>query len=440
MLVTICYGVISFLLIVTGIAAYIRMFPKRRWNSRGAAVLFYCLMLGFSAVQAWDSTHGFIPYIQIVLNGILNSILMKVFYVCSFKTALVWMWLYNLVISFFKVPFLTCRGVSEGTNLINVNVLGGRTFGETTWCFIILCSVWWLIIKKQKAITFLKQLMEKRFGILYFFGAEFIAVLLLLFMIKATSAEDFDTDDIAVNVLIIFGIVLGTAVYVFRSLYVSSRIQKNYLESKRELLEKENNVIRLYCEEEAKRVHDIRHILLFLDKCIEEGKISEAKTCLKKHLTQTRVYGRKIWTGITDIDYILNYKYILMQRCEIDFKVDIEVYSCPISGEQLMIILGNLLDNAMEAVCKCPVSERKIELKLKEINDIFFIESKNPCIDPPKKRTDRIVLWEKDTIEHGWGLENIEEIVKEHNGIVQYAIGERSFTIKVMIYKKEGTE
>lgn len=97
----------------------------------------------------------------------------------------------------------------------------------------------------------------------------------------------------------------------------------------------------------------------------------------------------------------------------------------------MMIILGNLLDNALDASEKCAVGNRRIKLIFRQINELFFLEVWNTveiksAFDEKITRTDK-----RDKIMHGWGLENVRQIVEENHGEMQYSCKNGMFIVKI---------
>lgn len=436
MLSTIVYGAISFLTILFGIIVFVHLFPEKRWMSEKMTVLFYCLVTIWSIAQAWDSIHGFIPYLQIIFYGVVNALIVKVFFDSSFLMSLAWVWMYTLIISFLKIPYLMMRGIYEEANLYAVNVGEGRLWSEGLWCLGLLSISVWICMKGRRQLSLiLKRIAEKTYRAVCFLGIELAGFQLLWYMMRGNREGNFNSTDILINTILLLCVSMGIISYTLYNLYSNSRAEQRMMEIQWEMLNREYEAIRIYCKQDAKRLHDIRHTLLYLKRCIEEKDMSEAQKCLEEHLEEARMFERWIWTGIADVDYILNYEYERMKRKDIGFRADIEIYGLPISGEKFMIIIGNLFDNAIEAVMRCPVQERKIELKLKEINEMFYIEMKNPCAETLVKEGKRLLSRKEDVIRHGWGLENIRQIVEEYDGVFQYTCENSVFEIKIMLMR-----
>ena len=227
-------------------------------------------------------------------------------------------------------------------------------------------------------------------------------------------------------------------IYVFRSMYRYNKLEKTSLVEQKEILTKEYQFIRTYCELEAKRLHEVKHTYLYLLNCIEEGKLESAKECLNTHLENTRNREWKIWTGFMDLDCILNYEYERMQQQKIKFTQKIELYKLPVKGEDMMIIMGNLLENAMEASMKCQIEERRIELTIQQINEIVFLDVKNSISDTVN--LNGFQSQKADKIMHGWGMKNIKQIVDENHGEMQCACKDGMFDVNIIFMEDKEYE
>lgn len=73
----------------------------------------------------------------------------------------------------------------------------------------------------------------------------------------------------------------------------------------------------------------------------------------------------------------------------------------------LYILLGNTLDNAIEACAALPVEDRKIRLSLQQRHDILFYHLSNPYAEGAEEKKPGI---------HGYGLRNVRACVKQYGG------------------------
>ena len=83
-MITICYGIISYIIIVIGLLVVLNIYPEKRWRSQIAYIIFYGIMAVLIAWEAQDSTRAFITDLQMIINPIINLFLIKIFYdICS---------------------------------------------------------------------------------------------------------------------------------------------------------------------------------------------------------------------------------------------------------------------------------------------------------------------------------------------------------------------
>lgn len=419
MINNVVYCIINWFIIAWSIGVYAQVFrDEKRWRYKAVQVLMWCVWIAVISAEAWDSQHGFIPWLQIIVNGILNSILLKIFYRCKFRVALAGVWFYNIAISMIKLPMVIGRGVWFQENAYWANVGNGRRIDEIILCGFILCAMYLItgVKCRGKIEEWLKILENSRAKNYIFLLVEFSMIELLSDLVSL-GEQQYENKDFIVTVAVVFGMVTGSCLYLLYIMYRQSRMEQQILMIEQQLLMKENEVIRGYCEQDAKRLHDLKHTFLYLQECMEMKKYDQARQCVKEHLEEVKEKQRQVWTGIDEIDFILNYKYQQIQKQKIEFQLKLEVYKIPlVSGEKLMIVLGNLLDNAIEAAQKCSMENRKIYLTIKNVNEFFIIRVKNSCEKKPVKRKGKFITNKEDGIGHGWGIENVKKIVEEVNG------------------------
>lgn len=429
---TFLYGVTSYITIVIGLLVVLYVYPEKRWRSRAVYAVFYTVIAVLIAGEALDSTRAFVTDLQMIINPMVNLLIMKAFFDLSFRTSLLWLWLYNMITDLLRIPLLTIRGIYEKTDVMYTNVLGGRTYLECVWNLLIISLFIILLHKgKEQLRLVMKQVEINRKISLFLCFIDVCALLLVEWMAGFFGGGYYSQFDLAINLFILLVLFLLFLIYMFRSMYQYNKLEKEALFVQKETMARQYEFIRSYCEKEAKRLHDVKHIFRYLYNCIETGELEQGKKCLEVHLNSTRKSEWKIWTGFTDLDGILNYEYERMQQNEIEFMQKIELYKLPVQGEDMMIILGNLLDNALDASVKCTAENRRVKLTFQQINNLFFLEVWNTVAmktDSDKKmtRTDK-----RDKIMHGWGLENVRQIVEENHGEMQYSCENGMFIVKI---------
>lgn len=187
--------------------------------------------------------------------------------------------------------------------------------------------------------------------------------------------------------------------------------------------------------EQRKKVHEFKNQIGCLNGLMESGSYEELKRYLGK-ITDN-------WTG--EMDYIdtnhaiansiLNqkYKYAKSIGIPILFSVN-DLGELPIEEEDIVILLANLLDNAIEACQKVTEGDKMIKFRfLKEENKIT-ISIRNPVQEAVKVIGGRLETTKRNPEEHGIGMANIQRVVEKYGGENIWSCRDGYFTQSVIFY------
>ena len=122
-----------------------------------------------------------------------------------------------------------------------------------------------------------------------------------------------------------------------------------------------------------------------------------------------------IATGNESVDGLLNYK---LQRANeilnvVEARVNIPE-KLMLHSFDLNVVLGNLLDNAIEAAVQTEEKELKMTIKLEK--GILFIHIHNSCLGIKNGRLKRLETTKEDALNHGIGLGNVQRIIEKYHG------------------------
>lgn len=133
------------------------------------------------------------------------------------------------------------------------------------------------------------------------------------------------------------------------------------------------------------------------------------------------------------IDAILNVKYQEAMDKNILFVIKInDLSEVRISDEDIVIILSNLLNNAIEACEQC--NEKIIKLKFVKETEGIIISVKNTfCGKLSFSNGELVTTKNQDLDEHGIGIKNIIDTVERYNGSFVIKNNEREFYFSIYI-------
>ena len=136
-------------------------------------------------------------------------------------------------------------------------------------------------------------------------------------------------------------------------------------------------------------------------------------------------------TGNVALDSVINYKLRKASEQNIQIYSNITIPSNIREGvEDLVTIIGNLLDNAIEA-CENLTEGKYLEIKMKYKQGTMFIEVKNRYDGIVKMRSGKIATKKEDKTLHGIGLKSVESAVNNHNGTMKVDFNEKE---KIIAY------
>lgn len=193
-----------------------------------------------------------------------------------------------------------------------------------------------------------------------------------------------------------------------------------------------------YIQETRKIKHDIKNHLIFLKNMVEQDQKDQTIKYIENLINREVIIREEIIkSGNIMIDSLINYKNEIAVKQEIIFEVEIFVPNqLPYDNRDICVILGNSLDNAIEAASK--VKEQSfIKVIIKYSKGTLSIIMKNSYNGLVKKNCKGTLLSTKeDAKNHGIGLLSIRSMVEKYNGEVMIEMDSKVFVLKILLYDK----
>lgn len=293
----------------------------------------------------------------------------------------------------------------------------------------------WIVRALMLGITFLA--IKAREGINRVISA--VAVAGLFGVIFLSGQSIITIDDEQMTTWIIFSMLILVAVLFF---YLTRQYE---MEKKIAHLEKEKNalLIRDYqllnntYAANARLFHDFHNHIEALHRYLEKDRIAEAAQYLESLRSPIEAVTQPVWVGDEAVDYLLNSKITRAVSQEIQVNCNIEYpQHTNIRSVDLVAILGNLLDNALEAVEGTEGNLRFINLAIRRINEMLIIKLENGCKAAPVIIEGELKTRKKDADLHGWGLKSVRATAERYDGIVETEYGgDRFCTVVTLSYE-----
>lgn len=176
--------------------------------------------------------------------------------------------------------------------------------------------------------------------------------------------------------------------------------------------------------------HEYKNHMTVISSLAASKKIDE----LNDYLREVKASGATvdvIDTGNAVCSALFNAKYAESIRKGIQVRFDISnLEGLKLRDEEMVIILSNLFNNAIEACEKCR-TKKIIEIKIDYSNEVLFIAVSN-TYDSKREEIDTVPQTREPDVMHGHGLENIQRIVDSHGGQMD-VIADARFSVRLVV-------
>ncbi len=376
-----------------------------------------------------DSTSGYIIFILIFYVTISVSIFKgKICYKIFIGLLIVVMGIITESVVEFSISIFNGVNIEEIQNE-HIYYLVGAFLSK-----IMLIPVFNSIIRLKKAKW--ENLSLKYWIMLAFIsiGSAVVAKLMAIDDINSTNGKAFNIF-ISLLILLIINLI---AFILFDEI-----IRKNELE-KRNIISK--NLIKMQTRrhlqfiEDNKSIrsiwHDMNNHFITLHHYTEKKEIHELENYLCKIIKKVKEHKNIINSGNLAIDSILENKRNTAIENLIDFEFSVKVpESLKIDPIDICGILGNALDNAIEACMKIDKDEINKYIKLKIVFDkgYLFISVLNTFQTIPTQKNGRLLSNKSDSEYHGFGVGNIEKYVDKYNGNLETNFNDKQFFLNIAL-------
>lgn len=187
-------------------------------------------------------------------------------------------------------------------------------------------------------------------------------------------------------------------------------------------------------DKQKKKTHEFKNQILCIGCLIRKKNYEELESYVNQISSTLNMEMDSINTNHPIINAILNTKYqeALEKNVIFVFRLN-DLSQITISDEDIVVILSNLLNNAIEA-CEACKEKRRIILK--------FVKEEDGIILSVKNTYERSVVYEDGVIqttkehdreEHGVGIENIKAAIEKYNGSYIIKDTEKEFYFSILI-------
>lgn len=179
--------------------------------------------------------------------------------------------------------------------------------------------------------------------------------------------------------------------------------------------------------------HDMKNNMVYLQMLLKENP-KEAESYLNDYMKVNMENLREFSnSGNLAVDALLNYKNMIAAEKNVFINLDIQIpNSLHYKSSDLCVILGNLLDNAIEAAENS--ENKEIDVRIVYVKNKLKITVKNYYTGKIKKDTGgNFISTKSDTKNHGIGLQSVTRIVEAYGGVMEVRTDHSVFQVDIIM-------
>lgn len=243
------------------------------------------------------------------------------------------------------------------------------------------------------------------------------------------------------SIVILFGLnVVVFNIYIQLSENLELQRKNAIYEKEFQLLERHMHEKESMMQEIRVKRHDLKHQMLKLLTLLQKGEYGKLESDMKQMAELESLNGLLVVnTQNSIIDSFVNNQYAVAKEKGIDFRVKIDVPAeLPFAGEDLCVILGNALDNAIEACERGQVSKPWISIKLIYDGANLLMTLENSFDGTIRKNKKGMQISRKaNSQQHGIGTYSIQRVVQKYHGYYHVEVMEKEYHLEIILYSQD---
>ncbi|MGN0386658.1 MAG: sensor histidine kinase [Lachnospiraceae bacterium] len=189
-----------------------------------------------------------------------------------------------------------------------------------------------------------------------------------------------------------------------------------------------------------------------------EEKVKALRHDMKHHMNELRILAAKnqnraieeyigdmdefiknpnefVASGNVEIDSVMNFM-LCKAKEELDIvNVNVRLPKSISHSFDINVILGNLLENSIEAAKK--TQEKRLDMDIQLQQGVLRIQIENSFDGKLERRHQRLLTTKNIKELHGLGLENVRKIVEKYDGIMEVCPEGNTFRVAIVLYMQE---
>ena len=190
-----------------------------------------------------------------------------------------------------------------------------------------------------------------------------------------------------------------------------------------------------------KERHDYLKHIAAIHYLLDSEQLDDAKQYMTKLLDRYEETNLSIKGEEGAIASVLhtNYKRARAENIAINYQLDVPVSQIPISSVLLVELIGNILENAVDACIQWQREKDEqgfIEFHLRKTSGLFLLSCQNSTLPLPSDVADQLFMTSSISTKaqhEGMGTIIIQDIINRHHGFLDFTAEKNTFSITCKI-------
>lgn len=239
---------------------------------------------------------------------------------------------------------------------------------------------------------------------------------------------DFSTEVVCIILVAMF--ILNIALFtIFNEI---NRYYENYVSTLRILNTIENKInhyqdLEKSIEDIRLIKHDLKNSMIIVLGLLQSGNEVQAIKYLNDLVETTESMNFVFYTKNKVLNYLLNSKIDFAQKNKINVSTNVLISEqINLENNILSVILGNILDNAINACIEMDSNDKRIDIKIKVYQEKLMIFVENTYDSKIKNYL--------KTKSNGLGLKSVKRLVEQKHGLYEVNMNDNRYAVTILLF------
>lgn len=260
----------------------------------------------------------------------------------------------------------------------------------------------------------------------------------IVMLISIVTAVEETNDSLIIFDLLITLLINAIVFYMYdRILLLSQRdIEYSLIEQQNKSYRQQLDIMQESSQRTKAIRHDLKNHLSAIAQMVRHNEVEKTMQYIDNTLEQSNYEAEISATGNLILDSMVNYKLygLLKEGMKFNYKAILPP-DLPMNDFDFTVILGNILDNAIEALATVNTRKEKLlNIIIRYESNRLIIMVQNSFDGKIKNEKDQLLTRKGIDSNHGIGLKNIQSIVAKYSGVLTINYDANFFNIEAILF------